>query len=75
MLSEMFTICRNWVPCITLLSFGKGDERWFLRDQPIFQYGLFLDKSIFLPTHSASWPVNASDSKEFTSVLFQFNKS
>lgn len=47
MLSKMFTICRNWVPCITLLSFGKGDERWFLRDQPIFQYGLFLDKSIF----------------------------
>lgn len=46
-LSKMFTIYRNWVPCITLLSFGKNDERWFLRDEPIFQYGLFLDMSIF----------------------------
>ena len=46
-LSKMFTIYRNWVPCITLLSFGKSDETWLLRDKPFFQYGLFLDMSIF----------------------------
>ena len=73
-LSKMFTIYRNWVHCITLLSFGKGDGRWFPSDQPIFQYGLFLDKSIFcllILQVGLLMPLT----QEFTSVVFQVNKS
>ena len=73
-LSKMFTIYRNWVHCINLLSFGKGDGRWFPSDQPIFQYGLFLDKSIFcllILQVGILMPLT----QEFTSVVFQVNKS